>query len=81
MLETRRQNGAVHLALGIGTDPQSVFRALATRDGVKIERFELEEPSLDDIFVNVVGDQRSLDGAAKLAATPREGDRPEDPDA
>ena len=61
VLETRRQNGAWHLALEIGTDPQAVFRALAAREGVKIERFELEEPSLDDIFVNVV-----QDGAAKL---------------
>jgi ABC-2 type transport system ATP-binding protein len=54
VLETRSQNGTWHLALEIGTDPQSVFRTLAARDNVKIERFELEEPSLDDIFVNVV---------------------------
>jgi ABC-2 type transport system ATP-binding protein len=54
VLETRRHDGAWHLALEIGADPQSVFRALATRDDVKIDRFELEEPSLDDIFVNVV---------------------------
>ena len=54
VLETRHQNGTWHLALELGTDPQAVFRALATRVGVKIERFELEEPSLDDIFVNVV---------------------------
>jgi hypothetical protein len=44
----------VHLALEIGTDPQAVFRTLAARENVKIERFELAEPSLDDIFVNVV---------------------------
>jgi ABC-type uncharacterized transport system ATPase subunit len=31
-----------------------VFRALASRPDVKIERFELAEPSLDDIFINVV---------------------------
>jgi ABC-2 type transport system ATP-binding protein len=54
VLETRRQNGTWHLALGLGTDPQTVFRALAAREQVKIERFELAEPSLDDIFVNVV---------------------------
>jgi ABC-2 type transport system ATP-binding protein len=54
VLETRRQNGVWHLALGLGTDPQTVFRALAAREQVKIERFELAEPSLDDIFVNVV---------------------------
>ena len=76
VLETRKQNDAIHLALGIGTDPQSVFRALAARDGVKIERFELEEPSLDDIFVNVV-----QNGAAKLAANPGERDLVEAHDA
>jgi ABC-2 type transport system ATP-binding protein len=58
VLETRRENGAWHLALEVGTDPQAVFRALATRDGVRIERFELEEPSLDDIFVTVVQEGR-----------------------
>jgi ABC-type uncharacterized transport system ATPase subunit len=57
--ESRSQNGAWHLALEIGTDPQSVFRSLAAREGVKIERFELEEPSLDDIFVQVVGERRA----------------------
>jgi len=40
-----------------------VFRTLAARENVKIERFELAEPSLDDIFVNVV-----QNGAAKLEA-------------
>lgn len=53
--ETRRENGSWHLALEVGVDPQTVFRALAAREGVRIERFELAEPSLDDIFVNVVG--------------------------
>jgi ABC-2 type transport system ATP-binding protein len=54
VLETRRQNSTWHLALEIGADPQDVFRTLAERDGVRIERFELAEPSLDDIFVSVV---------------------------
>jgi ABC-2 type transport system ATP-binding protein len=63
VLETRKENGVWHLALEIGTDPQDVFRNLAARDNVKIERFELAEPSLDDIFVTVV-----QNGAAKLEA-------------
>jgi ABC-2 type transport system ATP-binding protein len=54
VLETRQLNGAWHMALEIGADPQDVFRTLAARENVKIERFELEEPSLDDIFVHVV---------------------------
>jgi ABC-2 type transport system ATP-binding protein len=64
VVESRKQNGTWHLALGIGTDPQAVFRSLAGRENVKIERFELEEPSLDDIFVNVVQDD-----AGKLEAS------------
>ncbi|MGC9523701.1 MAG: ABC transporter ATP-binding protein, partial [Anaerolineae bacterium] len=38
VLETRRQNGEWHLALESGTSPQDVFQALASRDGVRIER-------------------------------------------
>ena len=54
VLETRRQDSTWHLALELGTDPQEIFRILAAREGVKIERFELAEPSLDDIFISVV---------------------------
>ncbi len=64
VLEARSHNGTWHLALEIGADPQAVFRSLAAREGVRIERFQLEEPSLDDIFVNVV-----QNGAAKLEAS------------
>jgi len=68
VLETRRENGTWHLALEVGTDPQAVFRALATRGNVRIERFELAEPSLDDIFVQVVSDRGSVEGAVTLEA-------------
>jgi ABC-2 type transport system ATP-binding protein len=54
VLEVRRENGAHHMALELGTDPQAVLRALVAREHVKVERFELAEPSLDDIFVSVV---------------------------
>ena len=69
VLETRRENGTWHLALEVGTDPQAVFRALATRGDVRIERFELAEPSLDDIFVQVVSDRGSVKGAVTLEAS------------
>ncbi|MCA9874444.1 MAG: ATP-binding cassette domain-containing protein [Ardenticatenaceae bacterium] len=54
VLEARRQNGAWHLALNSSVNPQQVFRHLAQQDGLQIERFEIAEPSLDDIFVRVV---------------------------
>ena len=53
-LEARRENGTWHLALAPGVSSQDVFRALAARNDVKIERFEIAEPSLDDIFISVV---------------------------
>jgi ABC-2 type transport system ATP-binding protein len=61
VMEARNHNGTWHLALEIGTDPQAVFRALAAREGVKIDRFELAEPSLDDIFVHVVQEGTGLE--------------------
>jgi len=54
ILETRQENGAYRLTLAPGTNHQSVLRALVARDSLVIERFELAEPSLDDIFVSVV---------------------------
>ncbi len=53
VLETRRENGAWRLTLAAGASPQDVLRAVAVRPA-KIERFEIAEPSLDDIFVSVV---------------------------
>jgi ABC-2 type transport system ATP-binding protein len=54
VLEARHENGAWHMALAPGTSPQDIFRALAMREEIKVERFEIAEPSLDDIFVSVV---------------------------
>ena len=68
VLETRQQTGTWHLALNVGTDPQAIFRALAARGDVRIERFELAEPSLDDIFVQVVGSRGSREGAVTREA-------------
>ena len=61
VLEARRHNGTWQMALEIGADPQAVFRNLAGRQDVIIERFELAEPSLDDIFVTVVSGYRPQD--------------------
>ncbi len=54
VLEARRHNGAWHLTLAAGTSAQDIFQVLAAQDGVKIERFEIAEPSLEDIFIHVV---------------------------
>ena len=54
VMEVRRENGDWRLSLAPGTDPQSVFRALGGLADARIERFEIAEPSLDDIFISVV---------------------------
>ncbi len=51
---SQHHNGVWRLALAEETSPDDVFRYLAGRPDVAIERFEIEQPSLDDIFVTVV---------------------------
>ncbi len=47
-------NGAVTLALEDGATPQDVLRALVAQ-GATVERFEIAMPTLDEIFIRVVG--------------------------
>jgi ABC-2 type transport system ATP-binding protein len=61
VLESRRDNGTWRLSLETGADPQDVLRGLAARSGIKLDRFQLAEPSLDDIFIAAVtGDEPCL---------------------
>lgn len=54
VLSTRRVNGSYEMTLAAGTSSQEIFRYLAQLEGICIERFEIAEPSLDDIFVSIV---------------------------
>lgn len=54
VLQIHRHNSAYQMTLEAGTSPQDVLRSLAGMENVRIERFEIAEPSLDDIFVSVV---------------------------
>lgn len=54
VLDVREQNGEWRMSLATGANPQEVLRALTARGDVRIERFEIAEPSLDDIFIKVV---------------------------
>ena len=67
VLETRQTNGDWHLALAPGVGSQEVLRSLMARDGVKIDRFEIAEPSLDDIFITVVQGDAAPTGEAAHA--------------
>ena len=55
VLDVRQHNGTWEMGLQVGTDPQAVLQQLLTQPDNRITRFELAEPSLDDIFVQVVG--------------------------
>jgi len=53
------EDGAYHLTLDESTTPEDVLRVLADKPGLRIRRFEIAEPSLDDIFIRVVEQSRS----------------------
>jgi ABC-2 type transport system ATP-binding protein len=58
VLEARQQNGSWHMALETGANPQTVLRNLALKEDIHLDRFEIAEPSLDDIFITVVQEDR-----------------------
>ena len=70
VLEMRKQNGTWQLALELGTDPQHVLQTLTSRAGIRLDRFELAEPSLEDIFVNVVSGHVAVEGETAVLETP-----------
>ncbi|HEX7975633.1 MAG TPA: ATP-binding cassette domain-containing protein [Anaerolineales bacterium] len=49
-----RQNGDWRITLKPGFSPAEAFHSLANLPSVRVERFEVAEPSLDDIFISVV---------------------------
>jgi len=59
VLEIRSENGEFHLLLDKGSNPHNIFRELAKRDDFQIDRFEISEPSVDDIFISVVQEKDS----------------------
>jgi ABC-2 type transport system ATP-binding protein len=60
ILEIKPQNGEFHMVLDQDTTPQDVFRYLGESNDYLIDRFEISEPSLEDIFISVVQADRSL---------------------
>ncbi len=52
--EALPHNNAIKLSLEAGTAPQDVLKALTASD-IVLEKFEIAIPSLDEIFIRVVG--------------------------
>lgn len=52
-------NGAHHLTLTDGTSPQEFLRTLARDENVAVEHFSIALPSLNDIFIQIVGAKES----------------------
>lgn len=51
---SQHHNGVWHLSLAENTSPKDVLRHLSNQPEVTIERFEIEQPTLEDIFISVV---------------------------
>jgi len=70
---TARREDYVELAVPTGTDPERILRAALDR-GQRVTRFEIGEPSLEEIFIEHVGrpsdveEERHLATSAKAAA-------------
>lgn len=61
VLESRFENGGWHLTLDESITPQEIFQNIANRENVTVERFEIAEPSLEDIFVSIVQDMKLVE--------------------
>jgi len=61
VLQVRRENGQIHLTLEPGVDPQQLLKHIAAIPALTLTRFQVESPSLDDIFIHVVQGQGSAD--------------------
>lgn len=54
VIDIRRTNGGYRLSLQTRIDPQHIFHSLAQQDTFRVDRFQIEEPSLEDIFIATV---------------------------
>jgi len=61
VLEIQQINSEFHLILKSGTNAQDVFNFLGNRENFQIDRFEIAEPSLEDIFISVVQSDKSVE--------------------
>ena len=65
---TSRREDYVELQVPAATDPEQILRA-ALAQGERVTRFEIGEPSLEEIFIEHVGRPAALEEERHLAAT------------
>jgi len=71
---TSQREDFVELGMPAGSDPEHILRAALDR-GDRVTRFEIAEPSLEEIFVEHVGHRAVTDDEEHLATTGREANR------
>ncbi len=71
---TAQREDYVELGVPAGSDPEHILRAALDR-GDRVTRFEIAEPSLEEIFVEHVGHRAVTDDEEHLATTGREANR------
>jgi ABC-2 type transport system ATP-binding protein len=67
---TARREDYVELAVPTGTDPERILRAALDR-GQRVTRFEIGEPSLEEIFIERVGRPAAAEEERHLATSPK----------
>ena len=75
---TARREDFVELQVPAGTDPELILRAALDR-GERVTRFEIGEPSLEEIFIEHVGRPAAEEEERHLAAPSRDAPRDEQP--
>ncbi|MGZ6214398.1 MAG: ABC transporter ATP-binding protein [Candidatus Limnocylindria bacterium] len=73
---TARREDFVELAVPSGSDPELILRTAIDR-GKRVTRFEIGEPSLEEIFIEHVGRPSAAEEERHLAATSRDKPRGE----
>lgn len=71
---TRRGQDYLELQVRDGTDPRSVLEAAIAR-GDRVTRFEIADPSLEEVFIEHVGRPAAVEDERHLATSPRGTDR------
>jgi ABC-2 type transport system ATP-binding protein len=67
--EVREARGGRELILERGASPDAVFHALAERDDIKVTRFEVHLPTLEEIFIAVAGKGPAAAPSGRAGAT------------